>query len=64
MEEEELKILRQIEELIRKNQDQLLMEIVPADCKCQAGKTKKVFRCPGAFEINVLLSTLVRVRYG
>lgn len=61
--EEELKILRQIEELIRKNQDQILMEIVPADCKCQA-RTKKVFRCPGAFEINVLLSTLVRVRNG
>lgn len=61
--EEELKILRQIEDLIRKNQDQLLMEIVPADCKCQ-GKTKKVFRCPGSFEINVLLTTLTRVRNG
>lgn len=59
--EEELKILRQIEELIRKHQDQLLMEIVPADCKCQ-GQTKKVFRCPGAFEINVLLLSLVRLR--
>lgn len=61
--EEEIKILRKIEELIRGNHDQLLMEIVPADCKCQ-GKTKKVFRCPGAFEINVLLSALVRTRNG
>jgi|MudIll2142460700_1097286.scaffolds.fasta_scaffold29175_1 6,7-dimethyl-8-ribityllumazine synthase len=61
--EEEIKILHQIEELIKKNHDQLLMEVVPADCKCK-GQTKKVFRCPGAFEINVLLSTLVRLRNG
>lgn len=32
--EQELKILRQIEELIKKSQDQLLMEVVPHDCKC------------------------------
>ena len=59
--EEELKILRQIEDLIKANHDQILMEVVPADCKCQ-GKTKKIFRCPGAFEINMHLSKLVRLR--
>lgn len=59
--EEEIKTLRQIENLIRANYDQLLTETVQSDCKCQ-GKTKKIFRCPGAFEINVLLSTLVRLR--
>jgi len=59
--EEELKILHKIEDLIKANHDQLLMEVVPADCRCQ-GKTKKIFRCPGAFEINVLLSDLVRLR--
>ena len=62
--EEELKIHRQIEDLIRKSQDHLLMEIIPSDCNCQSAKTKKVFRCPEAFEINVLLSALLRVRNG
>ena len=54
---EEIEILRKIEVLLRTNQEKLLMDIVPADCKCQ-GKTKKVFRCPEAFEINMLLSSL------
>lgn len=60
--EEELKILRQIANLIKVNQDKLLMEVVEADCKCQ-GKTKKVFKSTEAFEINMLLSKLSNLKF-
>lgn len=59
--EKELELLRKIENLISKNSDQLLMEVMPSDCKCNH-KTKKVFKCPAAFEINVLMRELGKLR--
>lgn len=59
--EKELKLLRKIEKLISENTDQLLMEVVPSDCKCNH-KTKKVFKCPAAFEISVMMRELGKLR--
>lgn len=61
IEEKELAIYRQIEQLIKENKDNILTEIAPADCKCSQAK-KKVFRCPGAFQINLCLDQLEQLR--
>lgn len=62
IEEKELPIYRQIEQLLKENRDSLLTDVVPSKCNCSHGVTNRVFRCPGAFQINMLLESLNQIR--
>lgn len=61
MNETETEMLLEIERMLREDKNALLMEVVPHDCGC-ANKTKRVFRCPNAFKINMLLDKIDKAR--
>jgi hypothetical protein len=58
----ELKVYREIEQTLRENRDTLLTDIVIEKCNCSSPKTKRAFRCPGAFKINMMLENLDSMR--
>jgi hypothetical protein len=57
-ESEEIKLLREIEQNLRAAKMSLLTDLVPESCKCSQEKTRRVFRCPEAFLIDMLLTQL------
>lgn len=61
-EEQEIVIYRQIEQVLKENRDALLTELVPENCNCKEKRMRRTFRCPGAFQINMLLESLEQLR--
>jgi hypothetical protein len=59
---DEVSIYREIEQLLKTAKDSLLTDIVPSNCNCKTETTKRVFRCPEAFKINMLLEQLEKLR--
>lgn len=58
----ELAVYRELEQLLKTAKDSLLTDVVPEKCNCNNGSTKRVFRCPEAFKINMLLEQLEAIR--
>lgn len=58
----ELSILRTLEECLRNNKREILMEKKKSNCNCSRDSESFVFRTPAAFLINDYLQRLDKLR--